>query len=642
MSNKNIAIILATCLCLGALYYLTTKDKPLEQLASSFTSSSIEKTPLNDLDADSLIKTLNSQMLMVSMINPRNIDPVINQFQTIKDKFTKTKLWTKLDLDSMISSQVGVPSEPVAGMPTTPGEFFELVRKEWSGIKEVTLAVSRTTFPIEGPGDSPINFPKMLLALNFSDQATRNRIHDLVASQIPQGQTTLTTEVFTLEKSKENPDRFDVAIQSPFGAPLVGSIEFGTNQGLVTFGTKQIADFFTASSGGAADATPLTDSASWHEAQPSILPKSGSFVYADVKGLAEISKGIQKSLNFGGESDASTFLASDTLNGFGTVGFSSNFADGVKLRGCALIKNSDTASNYRAMLNWAQADKGTDKISSKLISQQTVFAADISGHFLQAYLDNLVAMTKVASFEELQKNGEKYTPELKRMIENYLALSKLLKANPIKNISVVLNAPQTLGMETIMQGSPPVDSNLLIEFRSAMTPANFSKLMNKIVMLFMADSGLAELPSAKVIPAPQGLTGEVIALSSGPTQEMIGAPISESSFLFAKEASSINSAKAQLQQPAPMISEEALSARGLGGLRNSADASWYLSTVSIVQLLHSLAPNALTMAPPEMKLTVEDANELLNLLNVKLYSMQNSSQASEDVYCTELKGIALQ
>lgn len=650
MSNKNIFIILTICLCVGAVYYLSTNKDKLDEISSLITNSTTSNVAFDtssqgDLDADSLINNLNSQMLLVGMINPRNIDPAVDQFQTLKEKFTKTKLWTKLDLDSMIASQIGDTSAkaPVAAMPKSTAELFDLIRNEWKGIKEVLFAASRSTSPIEGPADEPINFPKLLLAMNFSDPATQNRVKGIVSSQIPNGSSTFTQDALTIERSKDNPDHYDVSIKSPFGAPLIGSIEFSGSQGFVTFGTKQKSDFFTTAAGGSSDSTPLTKSDIWKQANSSILPQSGSFVFLDVKGVAAVSKEIEKAVNFGEEANPTTTqLVDETFKDFGGAGFASSFNDGFKLRACGAISDSDIASRYRAMLNWAQADKGTDSVSPNLITSQTVFATSISGHFIQAYLDNALSMAKVASFDELKKNGEKFSPETKRIIENYLALNKLLKANPIRNINLVFNAPQTLGIGSVMAGAPPVDTNVLIEFKNSMTPANFSKLFNKVVMLFMADSQLAELPSAKVVQASEGgLTGDVIQLSMGAKDQYFGGAISESGFLFGNTQNSLIEAKQTIQKPSSILSDEVLNSRGLKDLRSTAGVTTFFSSTPLVQLLHKLAPEALTMAPPEMGLKIEDVKEVLDLLNVTLYGVQNSSQASEDVYCTEMRKIAI-
>lgn len=646
MSNKNIFLILALCVSVGAVYYLSNNKEKLNEISDIFTKASSSKitfdtTSQGDVDADSLIKTLNSQMLMVGMINPRNIDPAVNQFQSFREKFTKTKLWTKLNLDAMIASQIGESSGPVAGMPTSPAEFFELVRNEWKGIKEVVLAVSRTTTPIEGPTDDPINFPKILLALNFGDQSTQNRIKEIVSSQIPKGENTLTQDALTLVRSKENPDHYDVSVKSPFGAPLFGSIEFSGSQGFVTFGTKQKADFFTSKAGGSSDAAPLVDSEVWQQAQVSILPQSGSLVFLDVKGVTDVSKDIQKAVSLGEDPNFQGSFVDQTLNEFGTVGFSSNFSDGVKFRACGSTTNPESTSRYRAMLNWSKADNGSETSASNLITKDTIFSSTISGHFIQAYLDNAISMYKVTSYDELQKSAEKFTPETKRMIENYLVLNKLSKANPIRNISFVINAPQTLGMESIMGGPPPVDSNVLIEFKSAMTPTNFTKLVNKIITLFTADSEDDHIPSAKVAQASEGLTGEVIQLSDGVAQQFFGAPISENSLLFGKSQASLLESKKKIQQPSTIVSDEALNTKGLKELRSSAGVSSFLSTMPLVQLLHTLAPQALSMAPPEMQLSIEDVKEVLNLLNVQLLGVQNTSQASEEVYCSDMRGVVL-
>lgn len=651
MSNKNIFIVLLICLFLGAAYYFTANKGSFTEIASLVSDSSspvipLDKSSQGELDPESLIRSLNSQMLLVGMINPRNIDPAVNHFESIKEKFTKTKLWTKLDLDSMISSQMGgdfsSPASSPQGMPKSSTEIFDLIKNEWKGIKEVALAVSSNTSPVDGPADEPINFPKILLAFNFNDEASRNKVKGIVSSQFPKDQNIYTQDALTLERSKENPDLYSITVKSPFGAPLIGSIEFVGNQGLVTFGTKQKGDFFTAKAGGSSEATPLIESEIWKQAEPSILPSAGSFIFADIKGVAKISSEIEKITNVGEDPDAKPVLATNTFDEIGGVGFSSTFTDGVKLRTCGVINNKDIASRYRAMLNWAQADKDSESASPSLVTNQTVFATSLSGHFIQAYIDNFLSVMNATTLEELKNSGEKHSPETKRTIENYFALNKLLKNNPIRSISIVINAPQAaIGIDSVMGGMPPIDSNVLIEFKNGMTPGNFAKLSTKIITLFLADSGLVDLPSVKVAPAFEGVTGQVIEVISGAKPQFYGLPISENGILFGNTQKSVLDAKKTIEQPSAVISEEALSTRGLKSLISTAGLSTYLSSIPIVQQLHTLAPEALSMAPKEMQLKIEDVKEVLDLLNFRVFGLQNSSQASEEVYCADMRGIAL-
>jgi hypothetical protein len=175
--------------------------------------------------------------------------------------------------------------------------------------------------------------------------------------------------------------------------------------------------------------------------------------------------------------------------------------------------------------------------------------------------------------------------------------------------------------------------------------ADIAQMLNDAAVLLAGDSGMVQLPVAVVEPGTPGPDGqipfkEVIRVNLG-GNELVGSVFSEKILVLGKDFLALQALKKQLESGASLINETVLSARALGGKAATSDFYAVLSTEPLLELARSFIPMGLMMAPPDMQIGMPDVDEVLKILTVRLFAVQNGFKAAEGLYCSEGHGVAL-
>lgn len=666
MNNKSLYVLIAILLvgAVAAATYLTlsqpgqSSPSPASGVVSSIGGPAVssaypfQNLPHDDLAKDDLVRTLSDNVIGLVIASPRNFDSFVTFLDGIRAKFAQTKLWQKFNVDQLLTAvmEKKLEGQETARLPASPKEVAALLHDQWAKIDQIAYAVSKNTFTPE----PNVTIPQMLLVVNFHGEAARADVSKLVEGTLA-GAPSITMNQLTLTKNSGTADSYSFTVDDKQGHRVDGTLEFQGTRALLMVGTKNPGDFF-AREGGAL----LTTSPRWSGLSYGVLPAAGVTLYVNIQavfGMLEQHLALMSTeLGKAGitQKDVADLKVMQELEDM-VLSFSAS--DGLRTRSCARIsKSSPLSAAYKAQFSKATADRGKEDPFTQLVGARSVFALTVSGAAIELYLQSLQSLkaTPQRTAPSAQSSSGQGSPsgqgaadtsdEWKRFNQNLAALSKLTRKNPIRMVGVVVNAPQPEALATLIQpaatGKPPLpDFNLYIEFKNGTTSDDFAALLNDVATLLLGDSGLITLPIAKLVPAPE--SGEVIEITLAPEKQVFAAAISSNAIAVGKDAAAVATAKAALQQPATVLTDSALGARQLTGLSSWSDSYALIQTSPLIDIALSFAPMGLMMAPPQYQITMPDIEEAANLLRLKLYGIQNTAEAADNVFCSDSRAVAL-
>jgi len=330
-----------------------------------------------------------------------------------------------------------------------------------------------------------------------------------------------------------------------------------------------------------------------------------------------------------------------------TIGISLNATNGIGARSCVTIaRGSELAKVYEEA--FASRRVGTDPALLKMVDAKSLAAVNISGEFVKLYTSASRVFRTGASVAGAGIKTQ-HDPEWQEYQKTYEALGRLLSKRSVREIGLLVNAPRPEQIALAMSpqgGTPTPDLGVVFEFDAAVTLPDIAQMLNDAAVLIAGDSGMLQLPVAAVEAGKAGPDGQVvfpqmIRVSLGGTNELVGGIMADKILVLAKDPLALSELKARYEGSSSLINETGLSARGLGGKAGTSDFYFVLSTEPLIELARGFIPMGLMMVPPDMQIGMPDVDEFLKMVSVRLLALQNGFKAAEGLYCSEGHGVTL-
>lgn len=608
--NKKLLIILGTVTVVIGLAFLFCGNGKLCTLRELVPIAPVAFQPQSSL------KTLRDDLLLVSWVSPRNLDPAIQWLQSLRDSLRKSKIWNSFEVEKHFLDNFekgfNASNDPAQNKLPQFSEFLTLVQDLWWATSEILIAVSGETVKLAGQ----LDFTPGLVEMVLTKKEPIQKLMQMVDTQLLNGQEEFKNDDFSIRKGGIGKP-YTIHLVGLEGSDTIGAILFSEQTIQLTIGVENSSSLQAKDQTKSFGASPK-----WKGIQESILPKSAFALYLEPKAVTTLMTKISGLTALAADGQTNEIARAQEMisKTFGEL--TSQLSSGAAYRAlegksCVTVVSGSTLETFYNQ--WLEAKKNSSGKHrfTKLIGERTIVAGNL---FLGGSLVMIDYLKKFYGFD----SKESQAPEFAMIEQVITKMEPIVKKLAIEDVGILINSPF---------GSPMPEGGILLGGSVLEGKALFGEVETVLKDL------LVQLD-------PEGTTVTVKSLASQSGKDLLqlipadgqfsvyGGVIDGHSFLFGLSENFIEEAeKTMATETGYFDNLSSALGKGISHLKGS-DYFWYVNTQPAFQMLKPFIPMVLAQKP-DAGIELADIDQFLQIFTGGVLMSQKSFKESTDRTCTE-------
>lgn len=610
--SKKLLIILGTVtvvICLAFLFCGRGKFCTLREL--------VPMAPVA-FQPQSSLKTLRDDLLLVSWVSPRNLDPAIQWLQSLRDNLRKSKIWNSFEVEKHFLDNFEKGFNAGAGDDSAENrlpqfqEFLSIVQDLWWATDEILIAVSGETIKLGGE----LDFTPGLVELVITKQEPIKKLMQLVDTHLLSGQEEFKNDDFSIRKGGIGKP-YTIHLAHLESTETIGALLFNERSVQLTIGTENVGALQAKDQAKSFGASPK-----WKGIQEALLPKSAFAFYLEPKVITTLMTKIAGLAALTPDGQTSDIARAQEMISKTFGDLTSQLSSGAAYRALegktcvSVVSGSPLETLYNQWLGAKNKSSGKHRFT-KLIGERTIVAGEL---FLGGSLVMIDYLKHFYGFDSSDSSSPEFA-----MIEQAIAkIEPIVKKLAIEDIGVLVNSPF---------GSPIPEGGMLLGGSVLEGKTLFAEVETvvKDILAQLDPSGSAV--TVKSLTSQSGK--DLIQLTPTDGQFAVyGGVVDSHSFLFGLSENFIEEGE-RLMAAEDAYFDSLASALGKGiSLLKGSDYFWYVNTQPAFQMLKPFIPMVLAQKP-DAAIELADIDQFLQIFTGGVLMSQKSFKESTDRTCTE-------
>ncbi len=556
--------------------------------------------------AVSPLAKLSSDTSALLALYPRQWDPVWSEIDTKYRKLLDTRVGQKLD--ALLNQALQDPNRALPPEFQTVDGIASKWRTTWNGLGESMVVVSSE--PVDVAGQS---VPAVWLNVAFNDAAVAEFVRDWVMNSLgAEGRRSLGDDGRWVI-AKQSGHQARLLIERPEQTPLeAGLLSFSDTEMSVLIGATDRAAFL------APDATrQLVASDAWKSMARFGFDPPAVLGFAREDGIAKMLSSFE---NYKQVAASSNSMSDLMPKGFSRWLVSAKIDGALRgeNRNCFAPEAGSALERTQKRMS-ARAPLVVSPLE-RLMDDSTVYALDLSGSYLNSWLEN----TADAIEGSMQETDD---AEVKGLFDQAFAWLKHLDAD---SVGLLVKAPQmsfTPGFELVLSSRSLSGDDILVKFE---------ELAQQLV-----SNG-----TAFTVRRSQSTGGGPrlhFSRPDMPLMELVGGAVAEKTVVFALGEQALDSAAARLAKGKSYFDRPEMRDDPLVQRRSKRNYLQYLSSAAAIDGAKPMLGMMLQGQDPSEgePITQADLEQFSNELRARIFMIETVAEEAPGIFCTGLASTTL-